>query len=206
MSNERGLLFIVSAPSGAGKTTLVERLVEQTPHLRMSRSYTSRPARSGETDGVDYNFVSRDRFEAMMAAGEFLEWAPIYGHFYGTREADTEKMLAAGDDVVLVIDVQGARKVRASGAAITTVFLMPPSQDVLEQRLRGRSKDSEADIQRRLQVARDEVAAFSEYDFVVVNDEVSAAVDRLRSIVIAERARLQRMQDQAETIVRTFHD
>jgi guanylate kinase len=150
--------------------------------------------------------VSRDRFDAMIAAGEFLEWAPLYGHLYGTRAADTEIMLAAGDDVVLVIDVQGARKVRASGTTITSVFLMPPSQDVLEQRLRGRRKDSEADIQRRLQVARDEVAAFCEYDFVVVNDEVSAAVDRLRAIVIAERGRLQRMQEQAETIVRTFHD
>jgi guanylate kinase len=205
-SGRRGLLFIVSAPSGAGKTTLVERLVEQTPRIRMSRSYTSRPARAGETDGVDYNFVSRDRFDAMIAAGEFLEWATLYGHLYGTGAKDTDKMLAAGDDVVLVIDVQGARKVRASGVPITSVFLMPPSQDVLEQRLRGRRKDSEADIQRRLQVARDEVAAFSEYDFVVVNDEVSAAVDRLRSIVIAERARLQRMQTAAETIVRTFHD
>jgi len=202
----RGLLFIVSAPSGAGKTTLVERLVEQTPHIRMSRSYTSRPARPGETDGVDYNFVSRERFEALVAAGEFLEWAPLYGHLYGTRAADTERMLTAGDDVVLVIDVQGARKVRASGMTITSVFLMPPSQDVLEQRLRGRRKDSEADIQRRLQVARDEVTAFSEYDFVVVNDEVSAAVDRLRAIVIAQRALLQRMQGGAETIVSTFHD
>jgi guanylate kinase len=200
------LLFIVSAPSGAGKTTLVERLVEQTPRLRMSRSYTSRPARTGETDGVDYNFVSRDRFEAMVAANEFLEWAPLYGHLYGTRVADTEKMLAAGDDVVLVIDVQGARKVRASGVKATAVFLMPPSRDVLEARLRGRQKDSGTEIQRRLQVARGEVAAFPEYDFVVVNDELSAAVDRLRSIVIAERARLQRMQDEAETIVRTFHD
>src|SRR5262252_1381900 len=127
MSSRRGLLFIVSAPSGAGKTTLVERLVEQTPRIRMSRSYTSRPARTGETDGVDYNFVSRDRFEAMVAANEFLEWAPLYGHLYGTRAADTERMLAAGDDVVLVIDVQGARKVRSRGLAATTVFVMPPS-------------------------------------------------------------------------------
>jgi guanylate kinase len=203
-SRRRGLLFIVSAPSGAGKTTLVERLVEQTPHLKMSRSYTSRPARTGETDGVDYNFVTRDRFEAMAAGREFLEWAPLYGNLYGTRAADTEQMLAAGHDVVLVIDVQGARKVRASGLKTSTVFVMPPSLAVLEQRLRGRSKDSEPEIQRRLQVARDEVSAFSEYDYVVVNDEVTAAVDRLRSIVIAERARLQRMHDEAETIVRTF--
>ena len=205
MSNEaRGLLFIVSAPSGAGKTTLVERLVEQLPRLRMSRSYTSRAARQGETDGVDYNFVERERFEAMAAAGEFLEWAEVFGNLYGTGAADTDRMLAAGDDVVLVIDVQGARKVRARGLQTRAVFVMPPSFGVLEQRLRGRSKDSESAIQRRLQVARDEVAAFTEYDFVVVNDGLAAAVDRLRGIIVAERSRLQRMQREAETIVRTF--
>jgi len=201
---ERGLLFIVSAPSGAGKTTLVERLVEQLPHLRMSRSYTSRAARQGETDGVDYNFVTRQRFETMVGEAEFLEWAEVFGNLYGTCGADTERMLAEGDDVVLVIDVQGARKVRARGLETRAVFVMPPSFAVLEQRLRGRSKDSEEAIQRRLQVARDEVAAFNEYDFVVVNDELTAAVDRLRGIVVAERARLPRMQRQAELIVRTF--
>src|SRR3954449_11553113 len=104
---ERGLLFIVSAPSGAGKTTLVERLVEQLPHLRMSRSYTSRTARQGETNGVDYNFVTRERFETMVAAAEFLEWAEVFGNLYGPCAADTDRMLAEGDDVVLVIDVQG---------------------------------------------------------------------------------------------------
>jgi guanylate kinase len=207
MSNSpRGLLFIVSAPSGAGKTTLVERLVEQVPHLRMSRSYTSRPARAGETHGVDYNFVTRDRFEAMAKAGEFLEWAPVFGNLYGTRAGDTEEMLASCQDVVLVIDVQGARKVRARAIETVAVFVMPPSFEVLEQRLRGRSKDSEDAIQQRLQVARDEVAAFTEYDFVIVNDELTAAVDQLRGIVIAERARLQRMRAGAEAIVRTFHD
>lgn len=200
----RGLLFIVSAPSGAGKTTLVERLVEQIPHLSMSRSYTSRPSRAGETDGVDYNFVSRARFEEMVAAGDFLEWAPVFGNLYGTCASDTDTLLEAGQDVVLVIDVQGARKVRARGVSTTMVFVMPPSFEVLEQRLRGRSKDSEGEIQRRLQVARDEVAAFAEYDYVVVNDELPAAVDRLRSIVIAERARLARTRPLAETIVRTF--
>ena len=204
MSSDRGLLFIVSAPSGTGKTTLVERLVEHTPSLKMSRSYTSRPAREGETDGVDYNFVRRPTFEAMAAAGEFLEWAEVFGNLYGTGASDTETMLASGHDVVLVIDVQGARKVRARGVETITVFVMPPSMAVLEQRLRGRSKDSETEIQRRLQVARDEVAAFTEYDFVVVNDELSAAVDRLRGIIVAERACLQRMQGVAETIVRTF--
>jgi guanylate kinase len=203
-SNARGLLFIVSAPSGAGKTTLVERLVEQLPNIKMSRSYTSRVARDGEADGVDYNFVSRERFEAMIAAGDFLEWADVVGNLYGTRANDTERLLESGFDVVLVIDVQGARKVRAAGLDTTTVFVMPPSFGELEHRLRRRSKDSEEDIQRRLEVARGEVAAFVDYDFVVVNDDVSAAVDRLRSIVVAERAILQRMWGTAETIVRTF--
>jgi guanylate kinase len=202
----RGLLFIVSAPSGAGKTTLVERLVEQVPRLKMSRSYTSRVAREGETDGVDYNFVSRVRFEEMAAAGDFLEWAEVFGNLYGTCASDTDRLLADGFDVVLVIDVQGARKVRRRGIESTTVFVMPPTFEILEQRLRGRSKDPEAAIQRRLEVARAEVASFTEYDFVVVNDELTAAVDRLRSIVIAQRSRLERMRPEADLIVRTFHD
>jgi guanylate kinase len=200
----KGLLFIVSAPSGAGKTTLVERLVECVPRLRMSRSYTSRPARPGETDGVDYNFVTRDRFEEMIAAGDFLEWADVFGNLYGTCASDTERMLAAGDDVVLVIDVQGARQVRRKGIAAATVFVMPPSFAVLEQRLRGRSKDAEADVHRRLQVARDEVASFSDYDYVVINDELEGSVDQLRAIVLAERARLTRMQEVAGQVLRTF--
>src|SRR5438034_904878 len=125
-SKRRGLLFIVSAPSGAGKTTLVERLVEQVPHLTMSRSYTSRRAREGEIDGVDYTFVTRDRFEAMIEAGEFLEWADVFGNLYGTSAADTEHILESSRDLVLVIDVQGARKVRRRGLETTAVFVMPP--------------------------------------------------------------------------------
>ena len=202
--SSRGLLFIVSAPSGAGKTTLVERLVEQTPRLRMSRSYTSRQARQGETDGVDYNFVTRPQFEEMAARGEFLEWADVFGNLYGTSALDTERMLAEGDDVVLVIDVQGARQIRTKALDACTVFVMPPSAAVLEQRLRGRSKDNEAAILKRLAVACDEVASFPEYDFIVVNDELTAAVDRLRSIVVGERARLSRMTAQAAAIARTF--
>ena len=205
-SRSRGLLFIVSAPSGAGKTTLVERLVEQVPHLRMSRSYTSRAARDGEIDGVDYNFVTRERFEAMVSVGEFLEWADVFGNLYGTSAADTERILESGTDLVLVIDVQGARKVRRRGIETTAVFVMPPSFEVLEKRLRGRSKDSDEDVRRRLQVARHEVASFAEYDFVVINDELTTAVDRLRSIVIAERARLKCMRGEADAIVRTFEE
>ena len=203
-SSSRGLLFIVSAPSGAGKTTLVERLVEQAPRLKMSRSYTSRHARDGEVDGVDYNFVTRERFEAMAAVGEFLEWAEVFGNLYGTSAADTDRLLESGNDVVLVIDVQGARKVRRRGVETTAIFVMPPSFEVLEQRLRGRSKDAEDTIQQRLQVAREEVASFTEYDFVVINDELPAAVDKLRGIVIAERARLRCMRGEAERIIRTF--
>ena len=183
-SRGRGLLFIVSAPSGAGKTTLVDRLVDETPHLKMSRSYTSRPVREGETDGVDYNFVSRERFEAMVAVGEFLEWADVFGNLYGTSAADTERILESGTDLVLVIDVQGARKVRRRGIETTAIFVMPPSFEVLERRLRGRSKDSEKAIQKRLEVARQEVASYAEYDFVIVNVEITTTVDRLRSIVV----------------------
>jgi guanylate kinase len=203
-SNGPGHLFIVSAPSGAGKTTLVERLVEQMPLLRMSRSYTSRPARPGETDGVDYNFVTRDHFHAMIEAGDFLEWADVFGNLYGTCASDTDRLLSDGSDVVLVIDVQGARQVRSSRPGATTVFVMPPSYAILEQRLRGRSKDSEADILKRLQVAREEVASFTEYDFIVINDELTAAVDRLRAIVLANRCQLGCMRAEAARIVETF--
>jgi len=206
MSSERrhGNLFIVSAPSGAGKTTIVEKLVEETPRLRMSRSYTSRAARPGECDGLDYNFVTREHFEAMIAAGDFLEWADVFGNLYGTCASDTERLLSDGSDVVLVIDVQGARQVRKLRAGATTIFVMPPSFQILEQRLRGRSKDSEAAILRRLQVAREEVASFSEYDYIVINDELTAAVDRLRSIVLAERCQLSCMRSEAGRIVTTF--
>jgi guanylate kinase len=204
MSSDRGLLFIISAPSGAGKTTLVERLVEQTPRLRMSRSYTSRVARPGESNGVDYNFVDRARFESMIRDGEFLEWAEVFGNLYGTRSLDTERVLAEGDDIVLVIDVQGARKVRQLTIEACTVFVVPPSFAVLEERLRRRSTDSEEAMARRLRVARDEIVAFAEYDFVVVNAEITSAVDRLRAIVLAQRARLARMRKQVETIAQTF--
>lgn len=200
----RGLLFVVSAPSGTGKTTVVERLVQIVPDLALSRSYTSRLARPGEQDGVDYNFVSRPRFEEMVAADAFLEWADVFGNLYGTCAADAERHLETGRDLVLVIDVQGARQVRARCAGIVGVFVMPPSFEVLEQRLRGRSKDAEAAMQRRLQTARDEVAAFAEYDYVIVNDELEACVDRLRAIVLAERTRLRSARAEAETIVNTF--
>ena len=198
------MLFIVSAPSGTGKTTVVERLVKVTDHLRLSRSYTSRHPRGDERDGVDYNFVSRDRFEAMIGNGEFLEWADVFGNLYGTAREDTSRCVECGDDVVLVIDVQGARKVRATGAPHVAIFVLPPSYEVLERRLRGRSKDTEDAIRRRLEVAREEVSAFEEYDYVVVNDEFDACVDRMKGIVLAERMKLQSMRPEAIRILNSF--
>jgi guanylate kinase len=203
-SDPRGLLFIVSAPSGTGKTTLVERLVQDLPNLHMSRSYTSRNARPGEQDGVDYNFISRDRFAAMVRDGAFLEWADVFGHCYGTATADTEAMLARGTDVVLVIDVQGARQVRSRGIENIGIFVLPPSASILEQRLRGRSQDSEDQIRDRLETAWREVSAYAEYEYVVVNDEFEAAVSRIRAIVLAERAQVKIMRRVAEKIIDTF--
>lgn len=204
MSSSRGILFIVSAPSGTGKTTLVERLVQQAPRLVMSRSFTSRRPRPGEADGVDYNFIERAQFEAMIAAGDFLEWADVFGNYYGTSARETERVLAAGDDLVLVIDVQGARQIRDRGFEHVGIFVLPPSFQILEERLRRRSKDSEAEIGCRLEVARREVDAVTDYDYVVINDEVESAVARLEAIVSAERARLPRMKEQSDRIIETF--
>jgi guanylate kinase len=204
LGHHRGRLFVVSAPSGTGKTTVAERLVGRLSDIVLSRSYTSRGARVGEQDGVDYHFVSRERFQAMIAAGEFLEWADVFGNFYGTCGPETERLLASGQDVVLVIDVQGAQQVRECGLAYISIFVLPPSFQILEQRLRGRSKDSDAAIRRRLDVASSEVSSYHEYDYVIVNDEIDAAVDALRAIVVAERARVNRMRPVADAILNTF--
>jgi guanylate kinase len=203
-SSRRGLLFIVSAPSGTGKTTLVERLVQVLPNLRMSRSYTSRPARPGERNGLDYNFLSRDAFEQRIQDHDFLEWADVFGNYYGTAASDVERLVSGGQDVVLVIDVQGARQVKARGMDHTAIFVMPPSFQVLEQRLRGRSKDSEEQMQRRLDTARSEASSYVDYDYVVVNDELEATVVRLQEIIAAERSRTHRMKPVVETIIETF--
>jgi len=202
----RGKLFIVSAPSGTGKTTLVESLVKRVPDLIMSRSYTSRPPREGEVHGVDYNFIDPGRFAEMVEANAFLEWATIFGNRYGTCAADTEAHQAEGRDVVLVIDVQGAEQVRRRGVDVVGIFVMPPSFAALEERLRGRSRDqtSEEDLQRRLTAARSEVEARHRYDFIVVNDDVSRCVDRLRCIVMAERSRAAVVNEVASSIAATF--
>jgi guanylate kinase len=200
----RGLLFVVSAPSATGKTTVVEQLVQVLPALRMSRSYTSRPAREGEEDGVDYNFVSRERFEGMIASEALLEWADVFGNYYGTGRAETEARLAAGEDLVLVIDVQGAAQVRQRMPDTVAIFMLPPSFAVLEQRLRKRSKDPEPEMRRRLDTARREVDAVSAYDYVVVNDLLERCVGELAGIVVAERARLGRRCEAIKPIIETF--
>ena len=205
VSTPAGLLFVVSAPSGTGKTTVVDRLIERSPRLTRSRSYTSRAQRAGEVDGVDYNFVSRPRFEEMVREDAFLEWADIFGNLYGTSRHDTEAALAAGVDLVLVIDVQGARQVRERlpGRAVE-IFVLPPSFDVLATRLRGRNKDPEDAIVRRLATASREVSAVDEYDYVVVNDDLNRCVSELEAIVVAERASLSRRRDVISPIVSTF--
>jgi guanylate kinase len=202
----RGLLFVVSAPSGTGKTTVAERLVERTPGLALSRSYTSRRMRPGERDGVDYNFISREIFQQMAQRGEFLEWADVFGNFYGTGRRETETRLASGADLVLVIDVQGARQVRQCVSGTVGIFVLPPSFAALEARLRGRSKDPEDAIVRRLDTARREVSAVVEYDYVIVNDVLERCVSEMAAIVTAERARLGRRQDTIAPIVRTFEE
>ena len=203
-AHRRGALFVVSAPSGTGKTTVVDEVVARTPGVRRSRSFTSRPARHGETDGIAYHFVSRARFEAMVAGNQFLEWAEIVGNLYGTSLFETERQLAAGQDLILVIDVQGARQLRQQGMTAVMVFLMPPSADVLEHRLRDRGQDSDVVIALRLDVAREEVPAFAEYHYVVVNDDMTACVDEVRAIVLAERAKVAMRRERAEAIARSF--
>lgn len=179
----KGSLFVISAPSGTGKTSLVERLVESVPTVVKSRSYTARSPRQGETSGVDYSFVSRAAFEEMVNCDQFLEWANVFGNLYGTSKADIEEKMAVGLDVALVIDVKGARQVRLRSTNATTIFILPPSPNVLESRLRSRNQNSDQEIQERLSVAREEVKAFDEYDYVVINDDFDVALSRLKAIV-----------------------
>lgn len=201
-----GLLLVVSAPSATGKTTVVEQLVQVLPGLRMSRSYTSRSARPGEESGVDYNFISRQDFEAMIARDAFLEWADVFGHYYGTGCDETKARLTAGEDLVLVIDVQGAKQVRERLPETVAIFMLPPSYEVLEQRLRKRSKDPEGAMRLRLETARREVDAVDAYDYVVVNDLLERCVGELAGIVVAERARLGRRRVEIQPIIETFRD
>jgi len=174
---------VLSAPSGAGKTTLVKALMKRDPTLRFSTSYTTRPPRPGETDGQDYCFVDRENFEHMVGAGEFLEHAEVFGNCYGTSRAQVESLRSAGHDVLLEIDWQGARQIRANAPDCKTVFILPPSVAELERRLRSRATDSEDVIRRRLGQAVDDMSHWAEFGFVVVNEQLDAAVDGLVAIL-----------------------
>ena len=187
-----GILFIVSAPSGAGKTSLVAALLEAEPDVKLSISHTTRPPRPGEVSGRDYHFVSKEEFGRMLEAGAFLESATIYGNQYGTSQQWIDEELSRGRDVVLEIDWQGAQQVRRLVRSIVGIFILPPSIDVLEARLRSRSQDAPEVIERRLAAAREEISHFAEFDYVIMNDDFARAAQDLASIVRAERLRLHR--------------
>lgn len=187
-----GILFIVSAPSGAGKTSLVKALLKAEPGVKLSVSYTTRPPRPGEVNGRDYHFVSPPEFERMLKAGEFLESAVVHGNRYGTSQKWIERELARDRDVLLEIDWQGAQQVRRLMRGSVSIFIMPPSPKVLEARLRKRAQDSAEVIARRLAAAREETSHVAEFEYVIINDDFNRAARDLTSIIRAERLRLPR--------------
>lgn len=189
MAVSAGNIFIVVAPSGAGKTSLVAALLKAEPSLGLSVSFTTRAPRTGEVDGQHYHFVDRARFERMIAAGDFLEYAEVYGNYYGTSRSWIREQLDAGRDLLLEIDWQGARQVRAAFPDACSIFILPPSLDELAARLRGRATDSDAVVARRLAEARAEIRLAAEYDFVIVNDDFARAQHELQAVVVAHRLR-----------------
>ena len=187
----KGSLFIVSAPSGAGKTTLCRALVSSLPDLEFSVSYTTRGRRPGETEGRDYSFVTRQEFEKMAAAEEFLEWAEVHGELYGTSKKRVYEILDSGKDVILDIDTEGASQIRTHTNTGTFIFILPPSLDILKKRLLERMTDSEEKIARRLKQATAEIQTYQEYDYVIMNDILEDALRDFRSIIIAKRLSAQ---------------
>ncbi len=199
-------VFIISAPSGSGKSTLVSRLLASVPDLMFSISYTTRKPRGTEVDGQNYHFVSRDEFEAMIARDEFLEWAEVFGNYYGTHQGILEEAKTQGKDLVLDIDVQGARQLRCriSEAERVSVFILAPSREILEQRLRSRGEDRGEVITRRLKEAAKEIGNYADYDYVVVNRDLLESDSTLSAIVRAERVRRSRIEEQIRPILGTF--
>jgi guanylate kinase len=197
-------VFIISAPSGSGKSTLVSELMRLVPRLRFSVSYTTRYPRGDERDGADYFFISREEFEERVRRGEFLEHAEVFGNYYGTHISELDRAAAEGYDLVLDIDVQGARQLKERIPAGVSIFILAPSRQILEERLRARSQDSEAVILRRLHDAAGEIRNYSLYDYVLVNREVAASVETLVAIVKATRSRRDRMEDEIRPILETF--
>ena len=199
-----GSILIISAPSGSGKSTLVKRLIAAVPGVCFSVSYTTRPPRTTEKHGRDYFFVSQKVFERMVTRGEFVEWANVYGHLYGTAYKQLQAAQKAGQDILLDIDVQGHQQVRRRLAEAVSVFILPPSYQELARRLRSRHSDAAEEIERRLQTARQEIAHWDEYDYVVVNDHLENATQALRAIVRAARFRRANQAARSEKIVGTF--
>jgi guanylate kinase len=198
-------VFIISAPSGSGKSTLVERLLNTVPGLQFSVSYTTRPPRGNEEDGKSYRFVTREDFEARLANDEFLEWAQVFGNYYGTHRGILEHARAAGKDLVLDIDVQGARQLKLKIPEAVSIFILAPSREVLEQRLRSRGEDREEVILRRLREAADEIRKYKDYDYVLINRDLPEAEATLAAIVRAERVRRIRIENQIRPILDTFN-
>src|SRR5215831_3980978 len=202
----RGGLIVVSAPSGAGKSSLIEAALTRVTDLQYSISYTTREARGPECYGVDYHFVSEREFLSMRERGEFIESARVHGHLYGTRASVIEADMAAGRDVILDIDVQGAEQIREKMAEAITIFVLPPSQKALVDRLSRRNLNTPEDLARRLKNASSEVRKFNSFDYVIVNDELERASAALESIILAERNRPPRQRDCIESIIETFRD
>jgi len=197
-------VFIISAPSGSGKSTLVARLLARDAGLMFSVSYTTRKPRGHEVDGESYRFVARADFEAMIARDEFLEWAQVFGNYYGTHRGILEQARAAGKDLVLDIDVQGARQLKSRIPEAVTVFILAPSRQILEQRLRARGEDRDDVISRRLREAAGEIRRYNDYDYVLINRDLEESDAVLSAIVRAERVRRTRIEDQIRPILDTF--
>ncbi|OGP76602.1 MAG: guanylate kinase [Deltaproteobacteria bacterium RBG_16_49_23] len=185
----RGLIFIISAPSGTGKTTLVKRVMELLHGLRFSVSYTTRPPRTGEQEGVDYHFISPDAFREMIEKEQFLEWAEVLGHCYGTARVDIEALKSEGVDLILDIDTQGAKKAKEKLDHAVLIFLLPPSIDALEERLKGRGLDSLERIQFRLAHAKRDIEESHWYHHIIVNERIEEAVEKLKALILTERCR-----------------
>jgi guanylate kinase len=200
----RGTLFVICAPSGTGKSTLARRLIESVPAMAFSVSYTTRPRRAGEESGREYHFVDDDQFDGMVAAGEFLEWAGVFGRKYGTGRVATEAALASGTDLLLDIDVQGATQVRASGLDAVSIFILPPDFETLRSRLEGRGSEDTLSAQNRLHEARREAMQYDRFDYNVLNADLEAASLELASIVRAERARTARRRNRVREVLETF--
>jgi guanylate kinase len=198
------IVFIISAPSGSGKSTLVSGLLKAVPDLLFSISYTTRAPRGNEKPGQSYYYINRDEFEQRVARDEFLEYAEVFGNYYGTHRSALDEAQAKGRDLVLDIDVQGARQLKGRITDAVSIFILAPSRGVLEQRLRARSEDPEAVIQRRLQEAAEEIRNYTAYDYVVVNHEVEDSVGELASVVRAERVRRGRMEAKIRPVLATF--